>query len=106
MATELWIKENPISMIEGESIVFGVLYEGATSVSSSSVTIYKNGTDITSTAAPGSSSESGNVVTMPQITAGSSDGGDKYVLVISATVDGNTELRKCLINVLEASAES
>lgn len=105
-SSELWVIESPVDMISGETITFSVTFQGATSVTSPSATVYLNGTDYTSTAMPsGSHTASGNVATLKPLVAGANDGGEKYVVAVSATVDGNTELRKLMVNILKASDE-
>ena len=98
----LWLKEDPLEMIEGEVVTFSVTFEGITACSSPTAKVYRNETDVTSTAmATGSHSASGNVVTLKPLTAGTSDGGEIYVVVVQATADGNTEKRKVRVYILK-----
>jgi hypothetical protein len=102
--TNLKILESPIEMIEGEVITYSIVWEGAASVANPTAAVYRNGEDYTVTAmASGDShSVSGNVQTLKAITAGAQDGGEEYVVVIQAEVDGNTERRKLVIEILKA----
>ncbi len=104
--SNLWLNESPMTMIEGETVTFSVTWLGATDVSSPGATVYKNGADVTSTVMPsGAHSASGNVQALKPMAAGSNDGGNAYVVVVQAAVDGNTERRKLLVKVLKASEE-
>ena len=104
MSHEIFAVESPVSVISGETLTLSLTWLGATSVSAPGATVYHNGTDETSTIMPsGSHSASGNVQTLKPITA--MVGGEDYVIAASATVDGNTEIRKVLIKCVKASAE-
>lgn len=104
MNTPLYLIESPISMIEGEAISFSVDWLGASRVENPSLTVYKNGEDITSAAliSGDAHSVSGNVLTLKKLTAGAQDGGTRYILAIAADVDSNHEVRKLLVDVLRA----
>jgi len=102
--SRIWVKNSPITMVEGETITFSVRWLGATSVSSTTATVYRRNSDYTSTAMPsGSTSESGSISTLKPLVAASGDGGTSYILAISATVDGNTEIRKCEVVIQKAN---
>lgn len=104
--SDILLVESPISMIEGESITFNITWQGAGSLSSPTAIVYKKGADITSTVMPsGSHSVSGNVQTLKPLTPSTNDGGQKYVIVVQCEVDGNTEKRKLMVNIVKASAE-
>jgi len=100
MNTDVWVVEKDQVMVEGEAITFSVNFIGATTISSPDTKCYKNGSDYSGTALSGSSSASGSVVTCEKVTAQSGDAGEVYVIVVSATVDGNTEIRKFLIRIV------
>ena len=101
----LWVKESPIEMVVGETVTYSVTFEGITTCSSPSAKVYRNETDITSTAMPsGSASASGNVVTLKPLVALSADGDEIYIVAITATADGNTEIRKCEVYILKVDA--
>jgi len=106
MNTDIWVIENDQVMVEGEAITFSVNFVGATVVSSPDTRCYKNGSDYSSTALTGSSSASGSVMTCETVTAQSGDAGEVYVIVVSATVDGNTEMRKFKIRIAAPGDES
>lgn len=105
MVEDIWVVEKDQVMVEGEAITFSVDFIGATTVTSPSSAVYKNGSDYSSTVQSGSDSASGSVVTLKTITAQSGDGGAAYVVVVGALVDGNTEKRKFLIRIAAAGDE-
>jgi hypothetical protein len=92
-------------MVEGEAIAFSVDFLGATTVTSPTSKVYKNGADYSSTVQSGSDAVSRTVVTLKTITAQDNDGGAVYVVVVQAVVDGKTEKRKFLIRVVDSEAE-
>ena len=101
---EVWVDEKEVDMVEGETITFAVEFKGAVSVSGPGATVYRSGTDVTSTVMPsGSHTASSNVVTLKPLTAQSGDGGQEYVVAVSATVDGNSEIRKFQVNIHKVS---
>ncbi|MBN2045437.1 MAG: hypothetical protein JW757_10490 [Anaerolineales bacterium] len=100
MSDDIWVVEKDQVMVEGEALTFSVQFIGATTVASPDTKCYKNGTDYSSTALSGSSSASGDTVTCETVTAQANDAGTVYVMVVSATVDGNTEIRKFLIRIV------
>lgn len=101
MSNDIWVVEREQTMIEGEAIGFSVNFMGATTVSDPGSAVYKNGTDISGTVMSGSDSVSGSTVLLKTITAQVGDGGETYVVVVSATVDGNTEKRKFIIRIVD-----
>lgn len=105
--TQTHIQESPISMVEGETITYSIAWLGASSLSSPGAIVYIGGSDESATAMPsGTHTVSGNVQTLKPIVAGSSDGGKVFVVAISCVVDGNTEIRKLLINILKDESEA
>ena len=107
MDKEIWLIESPVVMVEGEVIAYSVDWLGASKVENPSVNVYKNGQDVTSSVMVSGDSHtiSGNVLTIKKITAGNSDGGLNYVVVIQCGVDNNTEKRKLLVQIVKASEE-
>ena len=101
MADNIYAIESPIKAIAGEQKTYTLEWKGATTIGSPAVTVYKSGEDITSTAAPGTASVNGNSIELPAITFGANDGGSKYVVVVQASVDDNTEKRKIVIEVVK-----
>jgi hypothetical protein len=104
---EIWLIESPVVMVEGEVIAYSVDWLGANKVESPSITVYRNGSDYTSTCMVSGDSHaiSGNVLTMKRISAVANDGGSRYVVVIQCSVDNNTEIRKLLIQIVKAYEE-
>lgn len=104
----VWLIESPITMVEGEQIAFSVNWLGASKVTSPVVDIYKNGADITEEVL-GAGDEyviSSNVLTLKKLRARDTDGGAKYVMVIEANVNSNTERRKLLIHIVRSESET
>lgn len=104
----VWLVESPITMVEGEEIAFSVDWQGAARVSEADASVFKNGVDITEETMEGDEEHviNGNVLTLKKLTARSTDGGGRYVLMIEADVDGNRERRKLLIQVVKATSET
>lgn len=102
--TDILVIESPISMIEGEIITYSLTWQGASSLSVPAVEVFRDGTDITTTAMPsGAHSVSGNVQTFKPLKALSGDGKKKYSVVIECIVDGNTERRKLIVTIVKPS---
>ena len=99
-----WLVESPLVSVAGETTTYSVTYLGSSSVSSVTGTVYQNKSDVTSTIMPsGSTSASGNVATLKPITA--MTGGKKYVITVTATVDGNVVVKKFMIRCQKATLE-
>ena len=105
--TNIWVIESPVTQAEGEAIAYSIDFIGANSVSSVTAVCYKDNTDYSSSVFLSGDSIviSNNVITLKKLTAVADDGGSKYVVAVKGTVDGNTEIRKLLINVVDPSAE-
>jgi len=75
---------------ENASIPWVLQFSWATTVSApTSVTVYKNGTDVSSTVLSGSNSVSGTNLTLKAL--GSLTGGESYIIDIVVSVDGVTD---------------
>ena len=107
MNDEIWVIDSPIAMIEGESIVFAVEFIGATTVEVPSSEVYKNGAAYSDQVQISGDRHqiSGRSVVLKKITAKAGDGGATYIVVVSATVDGNDEKRKLKIRVVDPGEE-
>lgn len=91
---KIWVRQSPFNVVGGSTISFSIYYEGATSVSSPSVKVYSKGEDVSALIIPsGSASASGNIVSMQPVIIPSAPN-KVYVCAITATVDGNVEVRK------------
>jgi len=104
MSSNVWIKESPVAMVEGEVLPFTVLFEGAESVSSPVSTVFKGGQDYSSEVQLSGDSDlaSGNVVSIKKITAKPGDAGSHYIVNVQAVVDSvRTEIRKLKINIVD-----
>ncbi len=96
-----YIIESPVTRVQGDSYPYVITYPGTTAIVNPTCKIYQKGSesDLSSTLLSGSASTNGSTtVTTPIIQALS--GGETYRLVITATVDGRTDLKilelKCL----------
>lgn len=104
MRNDMHVSESPRYTVAGESLTMAWVFEGASSVSSPSVVAYKDGTLVTDTLFPTNSpTASGNAVTFSPLTG--MVGGDTYVVVLSATVDGSTRVVKLVVKTAAASDE-
>jgi len=101
---DIWVIERDQVMVEGEAVTFSVQFIGATTVSGPETKCYKNGAEYAA-ALSGSDAAAGDTVTCKTITAQAGDGGAVYVIRVKAVVDGNTEIRKFLVRVVDPSDE-
>lgn len=102
--TEKWIEGDEgrsfIEMVEGEKIRYAFRWEAAVSITTATATVFRSGTDITSTAMPsGSHDITGDIITLKRLWALTGDANQEYVVTITATVDANTEVRKLLVQI-------
>jgi hypothetical protein len=98
-----WVIEEVDPLVAGSTMTYTVKFKGASSVTSPGVAIYvdESDTDSASTLMPsGSHTASGNVATLKPLVVPSTDGGKDYLLNVSATVDGNTEVALIKIKIL------
>lgn len=101
-----WVVETPEPVVEGSTITYSILWQGATSLSSATAYVYMNGSDITSTVMPsGSHTSSNNIQTLKPLAFQDGHGGNTYVVIAECVVDGNTDRVKFKIPVLRASEE-
>jgi len=99
-----YVLESPYYLIEGSSITWSITFDGATTVATPVATAYKDETAVTSTIFPTNTpTASGNVVTLSAATGFL--GGERYVIVLSAVVDGATLLVKLLVIVASPGQE-
>jgi hypothetical protein len=107
MTNKVWLLESPVKMIEGEEIAFSVEWSGAAHVDTPASKVFKNGADISGDVMTSGDADtvSGNIQTLKRITALNGDGGSRYVVEVSATVDNNLEKRKLLIQVIRPGDE-
>ena len=102
---DVWLNESPVSVVAGDTRTYTVTFEGAVSVSSPSAVCYQDGSLVTSTVFPsGSITASGQTVTLKPFVA-PTPGGEVYVVVLTATVDGNTQVKKLKVNVINPADE-
>ena len=103
--TDLWIEGDEgrgfIEMIVGEKIRYAYRWESAVSITAASAKVFRSGDDITSAAMPtGTVDITGDIIALKRLNALADDASQEYVVVITATVDGNTEIRKQLVKIL------
>lgn len=94
---------SPVFQLPGESITYNITVEGSNAPTAPVATVYKGRTDVTATVMPaGSASVSGQVITLKPLTAlvANSD----YSVIIQATVAGNTEQRKLIVQCVDDKA--
>lgn len=97
------IQGSPIWVYPGETVTITITVEGTNAPSSPSATVYKGRTDVSSTNMPsGSHSVSGQVITLKPFTAGV--GNADYSVIVIATVAGNVENRKLVIQCIDPKA--
>jgi len=102
---DIWLNESPVSVVAGDTRTWTVTWEGAAAVSSPSAVAYQDAAPATSTVFPsGSITASGATVTLKPFVA-PTPGGEVYVVAITATVDGNTQVKKLKINVANPADE-
>ena len=98
-----WVQEGPQWAVEGESLTLSITLQGAMSISGTpTAKAYKDGTDVTSTNLTGACSVSGLTITLPVLAAIT---GGRYVLAVTASVDGRTEIKKILLFAQNAEDE-
>ena len=98
----LFAIESPTDLVEGVSVTLTCAYWAAPS--SVSAVVYRNRALVTSTVMPaGATSVSGNVATLKPLTA--LVGGAKYIIDVTATVNGDTTVKKIEVNCVKAAQE-
>lgn len=92
------------TIAENASISYSLVYDGITSVTSPTITVYRNGSDVTSTVMPsGSHTVSNNVLTMKALEP-AGFGGDTLVVNIKVNADGQEKVH--FIRFLVATEET
>lgn len=106
MTNKGFVESREGHIIVGESVVYAHKWLEADSVTSPSAAVYFKGVDVTTTVMPaGTNSVSGNIQIAKPLVANSSHAGGKYVLEFTATVDGNTEIRKYQLDCIARGQE-
>ncbi|MCB2179446.1 hypothetical protein KQH61_05945 [bacterium] len=100
LSDSVWVVQRDQVMIEGESLIFGIHAIENTVSAVVSTVIYKDG-ELYSDPLSGSDYYSGSMITTKTITAQADDGGNEYVVVVTATTDDGTKIWKFLIRVLK-----
>lgn len=97
-----WAVESPVELVEGSSLTFNCEFWGVPS--SVSEKAYMNGQDKSATILSGAGSTTGTRYTTR--TLSSLKGPNRYVVAVTATVDGDTVVRKfeCIVAKDEAEA--
>lgn len=98
-STTPWVRESPITMVEGESRSFALTIVGATTITGTPTCASFNAdVDSSTTNLSGSVSVSGVVITTKVM--GTVKGGESYTLATTAVVDGRTDVILLKIEVL------
>lgn len=97
MRGDVWALESPYLCSEGETLPLSGIFEFAAAVSNPTTKCWKDGQDVSGTNLSGADSASGSIVTMKSFTA--MTGGERYVVELTATVDGSTQVRAMLFIV-------
>jgi hypothetical protein len=98
------VNEGAQAQLTIEEITWAIVFTGATSISSVSVTVYQAGTDVTSTVMPtGTASVSGSTVTLPTLKSLTAD--LSYRIVVTATVDGQPK-RGAIFDIVAKDAQT
>ena len=91
-----WVRESPIDMVQGESRYFVLTIPGASSITGTpSLAIYNQGADTSATNLSSTSGTTDGASTVTTSTVQAVKGGEEYVLAITATVDGRTDVYLC-----------
>jgi hypothetical protein len=108
MNDDLWLLESPVSLLEGEAVAFSVEWLGAGQVAAPAAWAYKDGEDITDEVMAGDDEHTvrGRVMTLKRLAPRPGDGGQRYLLLVQAEVDGNVQRRKCVVEVGRAERET
>jgi hypothetical protein len=90
----VWVKESPIVVVDGEVKTYGIVYKHDVS-QVGTMKVWKNGTsDESATVLSGNLQANGNVLTLKTIDF-TGYGNSTLVAEWSATVNGQTIIRKC-----------
>jgi hypothetical protein len=104
MQNSIYFLQSPYYCHASDKPVFTATYEGATTVSSPSVIAYKNRTVVTSNIfQTNSPTASGNEVVLSAAQAWTS--GERYVIELTATVDGSILTKKLVVIVAVTGGE-
>jgi len=91
----MWLQPTIRYQWVGEELTYGVDWLGASEVSSTEVLAYKNGEDVSADVLSGTTSESGATSILKKLSG--IKGGERYVLSVKATVDGEVQIRAGII---------
>lgn len=92
----VWVRESPVSVVDGEKYTFTCRYPGKTvSTTDAYHKIWKNGsTDVSSNNLSGSLAASGDTLTLK--TCNFAGGANNFfIMEWAVTIDGNIVVRKC-----------
>lgn len=95
--------ESPIAAVEGESIVISCQYWDT--ASGASAVAYRNKTSVTATVFPAGSITGGGTTTITLKPLTGLVGGARYVIAVTATVDGDVTVRKIEVIVSKDETE-
>lgn len=89
---DVWVRESPIDVVEGETKYYEMEWEFGTILTSPTAAIFRNGRDVTATMMNGSCSMNGRVQALPPISGFKAS--NVYIVAIKCVVDGETLVRK------------
>lgn len=101
---DVWLKQSPIDQLEGANVAipYTIVFDGVTTVTVNQITVYKDGTDVTSTVMPsGSHTVAGNRMTMKPLTQLTYPG--EYIVVMEVDVDGTDDAWKLKVRAQKKS---
>jgi hypothetical protein len=105
---DIWVDESPYYCTEGDILPLAIAYNGSSAVVSAGATIaiYKNGTgaDLSGTMLTGNITAAGNILSLKTITLAAGTGGNQYIVVVYAVVDGVGRVVKIELDVQKAKA--
>ncbi len=104
MERTLWLIESPLAVIAGEELTCRVEWLAAGRVEDPAAWVFLDGVDITAEVMPGEDEHRvrGRVMTLKRLAPRPEDGGQQYLLLVQALVDGDLQRRKCLVEVARA----
>ena len=98
MAKDVWVRESPIDVVEGEVKYYEHEWEFGTTLATPTAKVYRNGRDVTSTIMSGADEHSitGRVQTLKAMFGFKAS--NVYVVAIQCVIDGETLIRKLQLN--------
>lgn len=101
-----FVDESPVPLTAGDTPTYNIVVSGATTISSPSATMYKDGTADSNLLTGDATDNDVDTITCPKIQnlVGMDGRGNEYVLGVTATINGDVTVRKCMFFVQKASS--